>query len=296
MEARDLTAIALIVLAMAVVVFMDAIAKELVRTLPVFQIVAVRSWIILGLMVAWLPRMGGIAAVRTRRPGGHFLRGVSTAASVLMYFTALRYLPLADAVVIFFAAPFFIALLAILLFGEKVGPHRWAAIALGFLGVVIAMGPGPGLFHPAALLALGGALGYAVAMMMSRRLGSTESVFRLIFYQNLGNALFSTPIAVFAWHPLGWWDLMLVLILVVTALGGYYALTRAYATGTSSLIAPFEYTSLIWASLLGYLMFGEIPGGTALSGAMLVLLAGLYLLHREQRRKARRKDDQEEMG
>lgn len=289
LEKRDVTAILLVLIGGAVIVFMDAIAKELVKTMPVFQVVATRSWIIIGLMLAWLPRMGGVAALKTRRLGGHVLRSMGTAGSVALYFTGLRFIPLADAVVIFFAAPFFILILAILFFGEKVGVHRWSAVAIGFVGVIVAMSPGPGLVQPASLLIVASALGYAFAMMMSRRLGATESIFSLIFYQNLGNVLFTTPFALAVWTPMPLRELALLLVLVVTALVGFYCLTRAYATGTSSLIAPFEYSSLVWAALFGYLMFGDIPGPTVWVGALLVILGGLYLLHRERKIRSRGK-------
>ncbi len=282
-EYNNLAGIALILAGVGLLSTMDSTAKLLIgANYSVLQILALRGWIIVFGMMLMLPRLGGFAALKTTRPKAHLLRAAVGFFAPFMFFSSLKTMPLADTTVIFFGGgTFLMTALSVPLFKERVGPHRWAAIGVGFIGVVIAAQPGSAVFQIDSLYGLGAGIAYALMMLITRWMGSAEGVFRQVFYYNLGLAVIgsiSLPY-VFLAMPVG--DVMILLAMAALATAGQYFLTRAFHVAPVSLLAPFEYSALVWAAGLGYLIWGDVPGNPVLLGAAIIVAGGLYLAHRE---------------
>jgi drug/metabolite transporter (DMT)-like permease len=222
------------------------------------------------------------------------MRGVILLVAYTTYYMALPALPLAQAIALFFAAPIIVTILSVPMLGEKVSGQSWAAIALGFVGVLIILQPGTALFNPAALFSLVSAATYALAMIIARKLGVSEPATVMAFYQNavylLGALLIAAFFAVAGIDHLGhpsldflvrpWarpdnYDLFLMGVCGVIAAVAMSLLTNAYRMADANLVTVFEYTGMFWAPLWGFLFFAEIPRLTTLTGLGLILVAGL---------------------
>jgi drug/metabolite transporter (DMT)-like permease len=266
---------------------MDALAKFLGERYPVVQLVFLRSALALPLLIAiaWVSH-GGLAALVTRRPWVHAMRAVLVALGIFTFYTALTYLPLAEVTAIAFAAPLIMTALSRPLLGEQVGWRRWSAVLVGFAGVLIVVKPGTAAFQPAALIALAAALFYALMLMTARKFAASESAISLVVWSTAGAGLLTGLIAPVQWTPVAAGDLPWFL-----ALGGLGAvtmllLTRAFQLAPAAVVAPFDYTALIWALGYGWLIWGEVPAATTWAGAAVIAGAGLYVTHRESRRRS----------
>jgi drug/metabolite transporter (DMT)-like permease len=213
------------------------------------------------------------------------------------YYMAFPALPLADAVALYFTVPLFMLALAAPMLGEAIGWRRISAVAIGFVGVIVMLRPGAGLFEPAALLSLFSALTYALAMLLARRMGSGASAAVMAFYQNGVYLVGALALAAIC-HLLGithaahksldflvrpWvWptttDFLLIASCGVIAAVAMTLLTNAYRIAKASVVASFEYSGMLWAPLWGFLFFGEIPHLTTIAGAVLIIAAGLFAL------------------
>ncbi|RED51581.1 DMT family transporter [Aestuariispira insulae] len=266
---------------------MDAVAKWLVEAdYPVIQILAVRGWLITIAMLFWAQMRGGIIpTLKTSRWKMHAIRTTIGIAAPFCFFTALKTMPLADATVIFFAAPFIMTALSVPLLKETVGPHRWAAVIVGFIGVVIVMQPGSDAFQFTALIVFIGCVAYALINIMTRWLSSTDSAFQIVFYFNLGTALIASAIAPFFWTSMTWEHFGVVGLMATLALAGHIYMTMGFRVGEISVIVPFEYTSLIWSVLIGYWVWNDLPAEHVWLGAAIIIGGGLYIIHRERPRK-----------
>jgi drug/metabolite transporter (DMT)-like permease len=274
--------------AVLLLTIMDATVKWLAgQGYTVAQLLFFRSLFSLPLFAVAVWRHGGPAILHTRRPWGHLARALIGTSTMACFFFAYKYMALADAVAISFAAPLFSTLLSVLILGEYVGLRRWVAVTVGFVGVLIMLRPGAGMFQPAALIALGGAASYASATIVIRQLSRTEPAIAIVFYYMLVSLAVSALFLPFAWHPVD--PFGLVLLAGVGLIGGLaqFAITFAIRIGPIALIAPFDYTALLWAVLFGYALFGDLPDGPTLLGAAIVIGSGLYILYRETRRGAR---------
>jgi drug/metabolite transporter (DMT)-like permease len=261
---------------------MDGTVKWMLGAeVSVAQIVAVRGWIIVALLLAWVPRTGGLGALRTHRPLAHLGRIAVGFGSVYFFFTALKTLPLADATVIFFGATFIMTALSAVLLGERVGVHRWGAVAVGFAGVYVAARPGGDVMGPGALYAVAASLCYAVLMLGGRWLGRTEPVFRLVFYYNAGTALVASLFLPFEWKPMAGAHLSMIVVTAALALAGHVCLTRAFIAAPVGVIAPFEYSAIVWAALIGFVVWGDVPPDHVYLGGAIIVLGGLYVVRRE---------------
>ena len=198
----------------------------------------------------------------------------------------MKELPLADATVIFFISPFVMTALSVPLFGEKVGIHRWSAIMLGFIGVLIVMQPTSGVLKMDALMVIGASLCYSGVMLTGRVLSKTETTFTIIFYSNLGVLIATACLAVFFWHPIPLQDVALVALMALLSLAGNICLVKSFALGEVGVITPFEYTGIFWAVMLGYLIFGDFPGLHVWLGVVIIAGSGLYMIYRENRKRA----------
>jgi drug/metabolite transporter (DMT)-like permease len=195
---------------------------------------------------------------------------------------------LADCVALGFAGPLFMTLLSIPLLGERVGPRRWAALAAGFGGVLMMLQPSGASFSWPMLLPLAAAFTYALGVIASRQLSRTESTTSILFYYSLGVLLVTGAVMPWQWVTPSWADLGIFALAGVVGSLGQLCLTQAYRYGEVSALAPLEYTALVWAVALGYVVWGELPGWPVLAGTALVITSSLYISHREARARAPR--------
>jgi drug/metabolite transporter (DMT)-like permease len=286
----------------------DMAIKGLSDGYALHQVILFRSCIAMAFMLAFVvPFSGGWSALRTNRPMMHVLRGVLVVLSNFAFFMGLASLGLAETVAIFFVCPLIITMMSVVFLGEKVGPRRWASVAVGLAGVLIIVRPGSAAFQAASLLPLVAALCYAGLQIVTRRIGGTESAVTMTVTVQaafitvsalsgllLGQGQFagqSDPSLEFffrAWHwPLAADLPVFVVIGLASALGGYF-ISQAYRSADAALVASFEYASLPLALIWGLMIFAEWPGPRELGGMTLILGAGLFLLWREaQVRRAR---------
>lgn len=223
----------------------------------------------------------GVDLLKTRRPGLHAGRCVAGITSMFAYFYALGFLPLADLTAINFTMPLFVTALSVPLLGERVGWRRWTAVAVGFGGVLLITRPGAGMLDPMVLIALFSAFGYAVAVICMRRLGSTDSSATTTFYFTAVSAVISGVLLPFYWQtPSGIEWVVLIMIGVVSG-GAQLMMTLGYRFAPAAIVAPFDYIALVWAALLGFVIWGDVPTAWVVSGAAVVIASGLYILRRE---------------
>jgi drug/metabolite transporter (DMT)-like permease len=208
--------------------------------------------------------------------------------SNLSVFFALRFLQLDQMASILFAAPFIVAALSVPLLGEWVGPRRWAAIIVGFIGVLIVIRPGFGGIHPAAFICLGCAFLVAVYSIMTRVLSHSDSSATTMFYTNIMGAVVLTALLPLFWSAPSQIDTILMASLGAIATCGHYFLIAAHRLAPASVLAPFMYTQLVWMIFYGYTVFNQLPNQWTLAGASVVIASGLYLLYREVKVKGER--------
>jgi drug/metabolite transporter (DMT)-like permease len=274
------------ILAMLLFVIMDALAKWLVSSqMSAIQLIAIRSWIILPLILLLLAARGGLKDLATRHPLQHMLRGCGGFFAPLAFFTSLKSLPLADATVIFFSSTFILTAASAIFLKERVGLHRWTAVLIGFVGVVIAMDPGGGGDLQSYLLVLAAAMIYSMIFVSGKHLSHKDSVITLVFSLHLGMGLMATLALPWVWIPVSLAEVGQLSLLTVIALFAHYLFTAAFARADVSALAPFEYTSLLWATAIGYLVWQDIPTRQVWIGASIIIACGLYVVHRESLRQ-----------
>ena len=278
---HPLAGILLMMSGIACFAVMDATIKWLTSEFHVTQIVALRSWFGLPILFFLVYLEGGIPKLKTRKPGAHFFRYLLVIAMSFSFFWVLSQMKLVDAIAITFAAPILITALSVPLLKEPVGMQRWSAILVGFLGVLIMLRPGAGVFQWAALVALGSTIVYALLMISTRMLKSTESTASLMFYPQFGMALSG-----FFFAPLYWITpspIEFALFAMAGTFGslGILCLVNAFRLAPVATVSPFEYTALVWATLIGYLVFDELPDALTMTGAAVVIASGLFILYRE---------------
>lgn len=282
-DAIDRPALGIVMMLLGIAAFavMDAIIKWMTADYSVLQIAALRSWFGLPLLYFFALRGGGLRQLHTRRPLIHFTRYLLVLGLTLSFFWALSQMKLVDAIAISFASPIFITALSVPLLRELVGLHRWIAIAIGFVGVLVMLRPGAGVFQWAAVVVLGSVVCYALLMITTRAYKSSESTAALMFYPQLGMSLTGIVCVPFFWVTPGLFDLGLFALAGMFGSVGIMCVTHAFRLGPAAVIAPFEYSALLWATLLGFLLWGELPDQVTLFGALIVVASGLYLIYRE---------------
>lgn len=288
-RSRDdrLRAVGFMVLGVASLSCMDALGKKVAAGYSVFQMLAIRSTLALLVLTVFLAAAGRLGSLRTAQRAGHAVRSLCGLVAFVSFYAALRHLPLADAVAIAFGSPFLVTALARVFLGERAGLGRWIAIAVGFLGMLVIVRPrGGGGVHPAALLILVSAFAYAVLMLLTRWMTRPErppeSTWSFVFYMLLGQATVGWMVAAGAWRAPEPWALAQMAGMGAFALLGNYGLAEAFRLAPVAIVAPFEYTGLIWAVLLGALVFGDIPATSFWLGSAIIIGAGLYALRAEQ--------------
>lgn len=265
-------------------------AIKLAGRVPVGEVVFFRaafSFVPLFLLARWT--VGHAAVVRTERPILHVARSLAGVTSMFLYFAALMLLPLAELTAFGFVAPLFVVVLAALLLGEKVGSFRWGAALIGFGGVLLMLDPRGGIgrlplsgFSTGAGLALVAALLSAFVVIFIRQMSATERSETIVFYFMLVCAVAGA--ATMVWTRASLTDMQTFWLVLCGILGGIgqICMTYSYRYSEPSLLAPFDYVTMIWAVLLGYFIFGEIPKAVVMAGAALVCAAGLVIIWRER--------------
>jgi drug/metabolite transporter (DMT)-like permease len=259
----------------------DATAKWLGQDYAPAQIVFLRYLfgILPAVLIVW--RSGGIEVLRTRRPFAHGLRAMLIFGALFSFFTGLSHLPLAEAVAIAFTAPLFVTALSFPVLGERVGPRRWAAVIVGFLGALVMVRPGSEAFRVEALFILTSALFFALGMLLTRRMAPTETSAAMLTYTTLGAGLVCLPLMPFVWRPPADGDVWLFLLIALVGSSAAYLVITAYRHAPAAVVAPFDYTGLIWAALFGWVLWQEAPEPVVWLGAAIVALSGAYVAHRE---------------
>jgi len=283
--------------------FNDSIVKYFSDAYALHQIILTRS--LFGLffvMVLIAPFSGGLGIVKTKKLKQHLLRGLFVVTANMTFFLGLAVIPLAEAVAIFFISPLIITAFSVIFLNEQVGPRRWAAVAVGFLGVLIVMRPGAETFQLASLLPAIAAVAYASIHIMTRKIGTTESAATMTFYIQivfivvclliglaLGDGRYSdqdNASLAFLFRAWAWpepFDLFLMVLLGLGIAIAGLLISQAYRIGEPGFVASFEYVAIPISILIGYFVFDEIPNPVALVGVALILGSGLYAIARERK-------------
>jgi drug/metabolite transporter (DMT)-like permease len=283
--------VAVMLLGMLLFALNDAMGKWLVATYSQGQVILIRSAAALIILVPIVWRAGLSGLVRIERPGLQFARVFFSTAELFCFYFAVAALPLADVMTYWLAAPIYVAALSPFLLGEKVGWRRWTAIAIGFVGVLIALKPSSASLTSAALFSILGSAAFAFMMLSGRQLRNTPDTV-LAFWQIIGAAL-AGIVAVFL-TPSGWlpvqssFDLAFLGLLGVVAMTAHVLVNRALKLADAATVAPLQYTLLLWAVIFGWLFFGDVPQTSIVVGAGMIVLSGLYIFFRENTLKRRR--------
>ncbi len=277
----NVSGIAFMIAGIFVVSVLDAVIKWLADDYHTFQLILFRCGFALVFVLAVVARTGGPRSLLTRRPVGHLLRAITGVTAMVLFFYSLSLLPLAEVIALTFAAPLFVTALSVPLLGEPVGVRRWSAVIVGFIGVLVIVRPGTGVFAAAAILPVLASLSFAFSMVLVRRLTDTETSGAIVFYVTIAGLLFGSLTAPSVWiEPAAAHWPWLVIIGLLGGLG-QFLMTQGFRFGQVAVVAPFEYTALIWAVLFGWLIWSELPDAWTLVGAGIVSGAGLYIVHRE---------------
>lgn len=279
--------IAWILLATFLFTSLDATAKYLTQSYPVEQVVWARFFFHMAVLVVWL--RGAFALyLRTGALWLQVLRSALMLITNVLFFFAVRTLPLADVVAVMFIGPLLVTALSSPLLGEYVGPRRWTAVVIGFIGALVIVRPGSGVVDGVALLPLLAAFTNALYTITTRRVSTVDPMMTTLVFTGLLGAIVSTAAMPLVWvtPDLPGWTLM-VLAGVLGAFG-HLAFIRALGKSSPATLAPFSYTVLVWSTGYGYLVFGDLPDMWTGVGAAIIVASGLYVFHRERVRGAER--------
>ncbi len=269
--------------AVAMFAMMDAALKQLSTHYPPFQVASLRGAASLPLVLVWALATGGVATLFRVRWSLHLLRGVLGVAMMATFIFAVSKLPLSTTYSIFFIAPLLITALSVPVLGEKVGPRRWTAIAVGLIGVMVLLRPtGEGMVSLAALAVVVAAVMYAVSAITVRVLARTDSTQSMMVWLMVMIAVGAGALAWPDWVAIRREDLWLIAGVGIAGALGQYAITEAFRLGEASAIAPLEYTALVWGVLFDLMFWGVLPDAITWLGAGIIVVSGLYLIRRER--------------
>jgi len=282
------------VASVGIITLNDSLLKWLSADYPVGQIMAIRGLFVFLPVLALAQWEGGLHKLRVHRPSAQAMRAAFVVCGMFLYIGGLRFMPLADAIAITFAGPLFSTALAVPMLGEKVGWRRWSAVIVGLIGVTVMLRPSGEGIAWAAMLPLGAALTSGFRDIVTRRLSVSDSSSSILGVTTLAVTcagfltLFIPPLTgwdYWTWHPMEFTHVA-VLALAGLLLGtGQYLMIESVRLAEIGLVAPFRYTSMLWAVAVGYLVYGTLPDHWMLTGAGLVIVSGIYILHRETRKR-----------
>lgn len=286
---EDRAGVGVMMMVLAVILFtgIDTSAKWLsIAGLPVLEIVFLRYFVhFLLAMLIYIPQ-DGLSIFRSNAPKKQFLRSIFLFLSTVFNFWALKYLPITVTTTIAFAGPIVTTLLAIPILGEKVGIHRIIAVCVGFFGVVLVIQPWSATFHPAMMLSLGNLIIVSGYFIMTRMIAGIESN---ATQQIWGSGVASIALAPFALYVWVWPENLhqWIIVLAIGCFGafGHMASTKAHRLADASILAPMFYTQVFWAAVVGVLIFETWPTVWTLSGGMVIICSGIYIWHRERRKR-----------
>ncbi len=258
----------------------DAMGKWLVASFSVGQVVLIRSigaFIVLGPMVA---RQTSAKLFNIERPWLQAGRVLATTVDTALFYAAVVYLPLADVMSFYMAGPIYVAALSHFLLGERVGWRRWTAILLGFCGVLIMLAPSSAALSLSSLYALLGSFAFGFAIILSRRLRGTSDT-TLVTWQTLGTLLVGGVMTIGNWQTPSGFDFGAMMLLGIVSCIAHLLITRALKLAPASTLAPLHYSLLLWAVVFGLVFFGDVPSARILAGSAVVVIAGLFIFHRQ---------------
>ncbi|MAY46741.1 carboxylate/amino acid/amine transporter [Marinibacterium anthonyi] len=285
-QAQNLKGIVLMALGFFSLAACDTQAKLLTAELPPFQVAWFRQ---LGLLIGVLALLAvrGPGLLRSARPVIQIGRGLTAAASAAFFIYGVGFVPLADAVAVTFISPFIVTILGAVMLGEHVGLRRWIAVAVGFIGMLIVIRPGMGVFHPAIFFIVGAACTFGFRQVLSRWLSGADGVMTTVAYTSISSSLVLSFVLPFVWETpdsLRVWAICAGMA-ICAGLGEVFII-RALDIGQAVALAPVHYTMILWGSFYGYLIFGELPDLWTIVGCAIIVASGLYTVHRERLRRA----------
>jgi drug/metabolite transporter (DMT)-like permease len=261
----------------------DAAAKYLTNSVPPIEVVWIR-FLGFALIMAFA-LLGRRDLLRSRRPGLQLLRGLTLSTSSILFIMSMHYLPVAEATATSFVAPLFVTGLSILVLRERVGLRRWMAALIGLVGVLIIVRPGTNAFQPASMLTLLSAFAWAFTLIFTRKMSGNDSAMTTLAYSALVGFCGMSVMVPFFWVPPSATMLLVGTFIALASTAGHWIIILAYRYGDASVLAPFTYSQLIFATLFGFAIFGDVPGQWTLAGASVIMGSGLYTAHRERLRR-----------
>lgn len=266
----------------------STVVKFLVADYPPGQIMAVRALFVFVIVAAFVWRDGGVRSLRIRSPIGQLVRALCLASSTCLMILSVQRLPLGDVFAINHASPLIMTALAVVFLGERVGWRRWLAILVGFVGVLIMLRPSAAAFQPAALLPLAVAMISATRDVITRRISATDTstvtfavTTTVILLAGLGLSAFT------GWAPIHLRDLWLFALAGFFQGLAHFLMIEAFRFAEAKVVAPFKYATILWAMVIGYVFWGDVPDNWIITGGTIVVASGLYILHRQRRARVK---------
>src|ERR1700731_674853 len=283
---RPFRGIALILASTVFLGASDVTAKYLSATLPSIEIAWIRFLAFALIMAPSMLPGSPLYALQTKSLGLQLMRGAALLGSSLFFISGLRFLPIAEASATGFVSPLFVTALSIVFLGERVGVRRWLATAVGLIGVLIILRPGSSAFHPAAFFPIVSALAWAGTLIMTRMMSGKEHAITIMTYSSIVGICVISSLVPFVWVAPSWHDILFGVFIGVASTAGQWIVVLAFRYADASVLAPFSYTQLLWVSILGFAIFGEVPDIQTVIGAVFIVASGLYTAHRERVRRS----------
>lgn len=258
----------------------DAMGKWLVASFSVGQVLVIRSFGAFLMLAPMIARQDKAALFRLEQPSLQLLRVVMATVDVALFYAAVTYLPLADVMTFYMAGPIYVAAISHFFLGERIGWRRWLAVLVGFIGVLIALRPSAAMFSWPSFFGLGGSLAFALTLVLGRRLRQTGDA-TLVAWQTIGALAAGLVLSIGNWRSVSVLDIGAMLALGIVAGSAHMLITRSLKLAPASLLAPLQYSLLIWAIVLGFVFFGDIPDAQIIIGSVIIVLAGLFIFHRK---------------
>lgn len=260
----------------------DTMGKWLIATYSLGQVLLLRSAAALIILSPFIAKAGIGAFIRAPRPWLQVTRAAFATFEVACFYWALSGMSLADTMTFYLAGPIYVTAVSPFLLGEHVGWRRWLAVTVGFVGVMIALGPSGSALSPHALVAIAGSLSFSIFMVCTRLVRGTSDVV-LVATHNAATLLFGAVTTPFTWVAVSWFDAGLLALLGVVAMTAFFCINRSLSLAPASVVVPYQYTSIVWAVLFGFIFFGDVPSQHVVIGAGIIIAAGFYIFIREQR-------------
>lgn len=267
----------------ALITLSDAIMKIFAGRIPAGEILFIRNSFTLIVIALVALKIGSMLLLRPKNIRGQAMRAACLIASAFLFVAGIEHTPLANAIAITFTGPLIITALAVPMLGEQVGWRRWAAVAVGFMGVLVVIRPGSDAFTWGSVLILIGAATGAVRDIITRRLCATETSLSILLISSAALALAGLATAPFGWKPVSPSDVGLLAVSGALVAAAHYLMIEAFRLAEAAIVAPFKYANVIWAVLFGYLFWHHVPDRWTFAGAAILVASGLYILERESR-------------